>query len=763
MKLSVIVPAHSEEKNILNALRKITSFLNKRRYEYELIVSEDGSTDKTYEIAQDFARANKRVKVIHSGRRLGKGGGIIRGFKIAKGDIISFIDADLSSDPTQLEKVVNAVKGGADVAIASRHLRSSRIAKDRPPLRRIAAKGMNLITNAMFDLSITDTQCGLKALSRNALAKILPQLTRTGFEFDVELLLRAKNLGMTIKEVPIVWEHKQSTAKISGLPLRTARRVGFGLLDLWIKNSFNRSDMFFFLFLMLFAAIGVMFLSASIDPDEGTHLSISAFLYNFFSDFSKFPTVSFSKLYDYAIAYLVRYPKLSLYYPLAFHSLVASFGYLFGLSAFEAAAVGLLFGIVTILAVYYFGRKFVGKDAGIVAAVLFAVVPQVFYLSVRAMLDLSYLFFFVVSLAFYLFAFKSGKRSSFIVASILLAVGFYFKQNVIFVGPIVFLYSLLFHRKLLKEVFISLIIFGMLIAPHLIFLYKTDLLFVFLKSSITLRGLDEASAAAAINTVDNPPFTTIDGWLYYPKQLAEIYLSLPVFLASIASLAYYVYKREKYWQIFALWFAVLYLFFVYVPNKEPRYILPAIPALLFPLAFYISKLPKKFSLVAAPICFALILYVSYQILPQTFYYNTQYAEIAAAALQKEGNILLAADSSWFYSSPFIFEVMRQDVDQTHSVFRECVMDVRSTDELANKNGIRYAIVPEPLSTEQIKKAADIKDNANFKLVKTFEVRDASVSIYENVKYVKQKENCNYICVSNQWICSNFTAPVDALR
>lgn len=751
MKLSVIIPAHNEESNITNALEKISAYLNKKHFDYEIIVSEDGSNDNTLQIANEFAINNKRVSVIHSTKRLGKGGGILNGFKHSHGDIAAFIDADLSSGPNELGKVIEAVKSGNDVAIASRSMRQSKIIKDRPLVRKIAAKGMNFLVNRMFDLSISDTQCGLKAFKRETLQKILPKITKKGFEFDVELLLLAKGAGMKIKEVPIVWEHKQETAKISSLPFSPALKISLGLFNLWSKKSFNKYDMFFFLFLAFFVAFASMFLGKSIGADEGTHLAITAFFYNFIHDYLRNPTISFSKIYNYTIYYLVRYPKLSLYYPPGFYVTAALISYIFGLTDVVAAATGLIFGVLTILCVYYFGRKFIDRKTGIIAAIIFSLIPIVFDLSVRAMLDLSYLMFFMLSLIFYLFAFHTGKAKHFIYAALLFAIGFMFKQNILILGPIIFIYALITSRKHILPVLLSFLIVAILIAPYMIFAYKSGLLAVMLKSSLRVTGYDLSS----------PQFTTIRGWLYYPQQLAMNYLSYPVLIAAVVSLAYYSFKKEKYWKLLLIWFFSIYLLFTVIPNKTGRYLLPAIPALLFPLSYYISKLPKVISITTLAASLVLILYTSYLILLPNFYYTTNYGAIAATTLKKDGNVLLLDEQeSWFYSSAFIFEFMRQDTNVSHSVVRPCDLNVFNPENVTsfiNANGIRYVISTNS-TTSPLSDSLPV-----LHLVKIFNDKNTTMYVYENMKYTLEKKNCNYICITNQWICANVSTPTDALR
>jgi len=749
MKISVIIPVHNEQANILDALEKISFFLERKYSDYEIIVSEDGSKDNTLKIAQEFAKKNKKIKVIHSSRKLGKGGGIIQGLKKSHGEIIAFIDADLSSGTMELEKVVNAVSTGCDIAIGSRNMKQSKIIKDRPVIRKIAAKAMNMITSTMFGLSVSDTQCGLKAINRKSLDKILPSLTKTGFEFDVELLLRAKQMDMKIKEVPITWEHRQETSKISSLPLRIAGKMGGNLIDLWIRSFFDKSDLFFFLYLLAFAAIASMFLGTSIGADEGTHLTIGAFFARFIHDYLQHPTLSFSKIYNYAISYLVHYPKLSLYYPPGFYLSFVLLSKSLGLTAFSGAFIGLIFGVATVLAVYYFGRKFIDKKTGIIAAILFSIVPIIFDLSTRAMLDIPYLLFFILSLITYLNALKSGKFRHFIYASVLFSIGFMFKQNILFLGPAVFLYCILLERKHLTKLLASFLIVALLISPYVLFLYKSGLLAVMLKSSLRVTGFDLTS----------PQFTTIQGWLFYPQQLGEIYLSYPLFFAAIISLMYYSWKKEKHWKLFIIWFLTFYILFTVIPNKTGRYLLPVIPVLLYPLSFYITKLKGVLFYSSFAASILLILYVSYLVLPQGFYYTTRYDLIASTLLQKEGNVLLMDEQNpWFYSSAFTFELSRQDINLTHSVLRPCILNTPDTANISafiDTNGIRYVISSTSLDAKSY--------GESLIMLKSFPNKNTTVYVYENENYKPPKENCNYICITNQWVCTKYSNPADALR
>jgi hypothetical protein len=261
----------------------------------------------------------------------------------------------------------------------------------------------------------------------------------------------------------------------------------------------------------------------------------------------------------------------------------------------------------------------------------------------------------------------------------------------------------------------------------------------------------------------SPQFYSIEGWLFYLQQLGNTFLSYPLLAACLVALAYYSIKKEKYWKLLLLWFIVPYLIFTIIPNKQGRYLLPVIPALLFPLSFYISRFPKAFALVALVISGALLLYISYLTLPPGFYYMTNYSSIASETLNKSGNVLLLDEQNqWFYSSAFTFEMLRQDTSHTHLVIRPCILTTLNTGDFLGfikNNGVRYIIT----TNSSYLPDKSMGTSKSLELVKSFVNKNATVYLYENMNYTPPNSTCNYICITNQWLCSNYANPMDALR
>lgn len=208
MKISLIIPAYNEEKRIKKVINSYLSFLD-NKYDYELIFVCDG-TDDTTMIVKNIADNNPHMKLLEFPVRQGKGGAIIQGLKEAKGEFVGFVDSDESVLPSDFEKLMQALKY-ADCVIASRRAKGARILIPQPWKRRLFSKVFNIIVNMLFNLEISDTQCGAKVFKNSIIKPILPIMRTKGFEFDVELLWRIKNRGFIIKEVPIDWKHEKGS------------------------------------------------------------------------------------------------------------------------------------------------------------------------------------------------------------------------------------------------------------------------------------------------------------------------------------------------------------------------------------------------------------------------------------------------------------------------------------------------------------------------------------------------------------------------
>ena len=205
--ISVVIPAHNEADEIAGLLEAFSAFEG-----LELIVAEDASTDGTPEIVQEFASRTDNVVLTSSRALAGKGVAVKRGLALATGDVLGFIDGDGSIHPRDFMRVVAAINDGADLAVGSRALPASIIARPQPLSRRVAGSIYSLLARALLDTDVRDFQCGCKAFRRGVWTA--PSVACEGFAFDTELIAKAHKQGLTIVEVPITWSNK-SNSKVS--------------------------------------------------------------------------------------------------------------------------------------------------------------------------------------------------------------------------------------------------------------------------------------------------------------------------------------------------------------------------------------------------------------------------------------------------------------------------------------------------------------------------------------------------------------------
>ncbi|MCI4444401.1 MAG: glycosyltransferase family 2 protein [Candidatus Aminicenantes bacterium] len=203
--LSIIIPAYNEEKRLGLTLRKIIDYFNSRKIQAEIIVVDDGSSDRTAEVAHEILTEWPASKVIIQQKNKGKGAAIKEGVLKASGELILYTDADLSTPIEEIEKFLPLTAEGYDVVIGSRALPGSAIRKRQSWIREHMGKAFNFLVRLMLIKGIKDTQCGFKLFRREAARKIFTQLECQGFAFDVEVLWLAQKFGYKIAQVPVVW------------------------------------------------------------------------------------------------------------------------------------------------------------------------------------------------------------------------------------------------------------------------------------------------------------------------------------------------------------------------------------------------------------------------------------------------------------------------------------------------------------------------------------------------------------------------------
>jgi len=201
--LSIIIPAYNEENRLPNSLEQVFRFLEKQSYMSEVVVVENGSTDKTFEVAQSFANRYENLHVIHNEQR-GKGGAVLRGVREAHGEYVFICDADLSMPIEEISKFLPPVLTDFDIAIGSREAPGA-VRYNEPYYRHLTGRVFNMLIRLMVLPNLQDTQCGFKCMRAVVARDIFRFQTLTGWAFDVELLYIARRHGYRILEIPIGW------------------------------------------------------------------------------------------------------------------------------------------------------------------------------------------------------------------------------------------------------------------------------------------------------------------------------------------------------------------------------------------------------------------------------------------------------------------------------------------------------------------------------------------------------------------------------
>jgi dolichol-phosphate mannosyltransferase len=209
----LILPTYNEAENLAAVVAGARAALSAAAPEgFRILVVDDGSPDGTGAIADRLAAAHPEIEVLHRPRRAGLGPAYLAGFARALGAGAGFVcemDADLSHDPADLVRLLDAVRGGADVALGSRYVAGGGIA-DWGRLRRAVSRGGSWYARRVLGVDVRDLTGGFKCFRAEVLEAIdLPTVRSRGYAFQVELTYRALCAGFRVVEVPILFRDRR--------------------------------------------------------------------------------------------------------------------------------------------------------------------------------------------------------------------------------------------------------------------------------------------------------------------------------------------------------------------------------------------------------------------------------------------------------------------------------------------------------------------------------------------------------------------------
>lgn len=208
-KLSVVIPAYNEEKRITATLKNVDGYLEKQSFDYEIIVIDNNSKDRTSEVVKELEATVVQKSTVKLVTTPGKGAAVKEGLlRYCTGDIVMFMDADNATPISEIEKFLPYFDQGYDVVIGSRYTEPDLVKVHQPLYRIVLSRMSNLLIQFLAVPGIKDTQLGFKAFTADAAKSIFPLVTIIRWGFDMEVLTVARAKGYKIKEVGVSWtEH----------------------------------------------------------------------------------------------------------------------------------------------------------------------------------------------------------------------------------------------------------------------------------------------------------------------------------------------------------------------------------------------------------------------------------------------------------------------------------------------------------------------------------------------------------------------------
>ena len=223
MRLNVTIPVLNEEVMLPDTVRTLNARLmaDYPDGDWVIVVSDNASTDGTPRIVKAMLPEFSNLRYVRL-EKLGKGYGVRSGWEAYPADVNVFMDADLATDLGALKPLVEAVAHHGGVAIGSRYHPASKV--QRSLFRMLVSRGYRFVFRLWLGLRVRDAACGFKAVSRQVLSSVVPEVQDNRWFFDTELLVRAQRAGYQIMEVPVLWSDEAPGSRRSRVKVTTVAR-----------------------------------------------------------------------------------------------------------------------------------------------------------------------------------------------------------------------------------------------------------------------------------------------------------------------------------------------------------------------------------------------------------------------------------------------------------------------------------------------------------------------------------------------------------
>jgi glycosyltransferase involved in cell wall biosynthesis len=234
-EVTVVIPVFNDRIALETTIPRSLEALSSITDAFEIIVAEDGSTDGSADFVVSWERKDSRVRLLHGGKRLGRGKALTNAISDARANIVCYYDVDLATDMLHLPDLVNAIKEGYDVATGSRLLAESDIVRTEG--REIASRTYNFLVRLVLRSRVYDHQCGFKAFNRERILPILPVIRSTHWFWDTEILVRAQRAGYRVREFPVRWRAGSWTT----VKIKDIFEMGSAIFRLWWQINVSKT------------------------------------------------------------------------------------------------------------------------------------------------------------------------------------------------------------------------------------------------------------------------------------------------------------------------------------------------------------------------------------------------------------------------------------------------------------------------------------------------------------------------------------------
>ncbi len=460
MKITVCIPAYNEATIIEQTLKTINDFCRKEsQYQWKIVVADNGSTDDTVK----FARRVPNVSVLEVKTR-GKGAAVVEAVKHCSDDIFCFIDADLSASPSSLPGLIKSVESGTDIAIGSRLLDTSKL--QRAFLRTFSSRLFNLFRRLILGIDVTDTQCGLKALNKRGQV-ILASCEEKGWFFDIELLTKAEQSGLSVKEISIPWQENFYPDRISKLDVVRDGLKGFiAILRIGHRVSFKKflpsTALITLLCVALVSYFGIFFWHASAVNSSGMSPNFS---YYERGDSAGYVDMAKSILNNDAS--LLANNEMSRGLRTPGYPIFLAGAFSISDSPYFIIVLQIIIAFATIPLIYSIGQKLTNTKVSFIATLCYIIYPTTAFLNTQILSETLFMFFTSLSLWLVL-TLPKKETLEYIAIGTTAGIATLIRPSFLYIIPFIIAYTLISKDNIWQRIIsagIVSITFFMILAP----------------------------------------------------------------------------------------------------------------------------------------------------------------------------------------------------------------------------------------------------------------------------------------------------------